>query len=232
MGCDIHLYVEKRVNGAWKAQGDFEREVEDGESYLVGGKGYSDRNYNLFAILADVRNGRGFAGIKTGEGFNPISHPRGLPDDVTAEVKEISDRWDCDGHSHSYFTLRDLLDYDWTQTTGLQGWCNMEEFLPWAACGNKFKSPRGYCGGVSGGAVVHLTDEEAATLVEHFRELNWNKRNEFIKQHSGKYALAKWQEYYHQASGSFWTYFIPELLTLAGGTAGMDDVRIVFFFDN
>lgn len=52
---------------------------------------YAGRNYNLFAILADVHNGYGFAGCDTGDPFVPIAPPRGLPDDVTQEVlKEYS----------------------------------------------------------------------------------------------------------------------------------------------
>ena len=38
------------------------------------------RDYNSFAVLGDVRNGLGFAGVKTGEGFNYITARRGLPD--------------------------------------------------------------------------------------------------------------------------------------------------------
>lgn len=44
------------------------------------------RNYDLFAMLAGVRNGRGFAGVVTGAGFNPISEPRGLPDDLSPHM--------------------------------------------------------------------------------------------------------------------------------------------------
>jgi len=50
---------------------------------------YGDRNYNAFAILADVRNGYGFAGCDTGDGFVPISTPKGFPDDMCEEVRKI-----------------------------------------------------------------------------------------------------------------------------------------------
>lgn len=83
------------------------------ESPEVLGWLYDNRNYDVFAILADVRNGRGFAGVKTGEGFVPISEPKGLPSNVSEEVKKESDYWEGDGHSHSYLTLQDLLTYDW-----------------------------------------------------------------------------------------------------------------------
>ena len=40
-----------------------------------------------------------------------MSDPKGLPEDVSDVVKEESDRWNGDGHSHSYFTLRELVEY-------------------------------------------------------------------------------------------------------------------------
>ncbi len=233
MGCDIHFFVEtKQPDGTWKADGEFQRD-EDGEwMSQIGRSLYCGRNYNLFAILADVRNGRGFAGIKTGDGFNPISDPRGVPDDASHEYKAIVDQWDGDGHSHSHHSLRQLLDFDWTQVTTCQGWCDMAEYLPWASRGHKREGPSGYCGGVSGREVKHLNEGEAAELVKQFNELSWNDREAFIKQHPNEYALAVWHPTYYDAAGSFISDTIPELLKLAGGTSGLDNVRIVFFFDN
>ena len=43
---------------------------------------YIPRNYLLFSVLADVRNGTGFAGVITYKPVVPISEPRGLPDDL------------------------------------------------------------------------------------------------------------------------------------------------------
>lgn len=59
MGCDIHLMVEvkDRKTNQWT-----EYDVADGAIKFIG------RNYNLFGILANVRNGFGFAQIDTGEG--------------------------------------------------------------------------------------------------------------------------------------------------------------------
>jgi hypothetical protein len=45
-----------------------------------------DRVYDVFAILADVRNGYGFAGVTSSSGFDPIAPGRGLPDDLSREV--------------------------------------------------------------------------------------------------------------------------------------------------
>ena len=234
MGCDIHFYVEKKQpDGTWKAHGAFEKEEdESGWISQTSGRLYSGRNYNLFSILADVRNGRGFAGIKTGEGFNPISEPRGVPEDASPEYKAIVEQWDCDGHSHSHHTLRQLLDFDWAQVTTCQGWCSMDDYLPWAAFAGNRERPKSYCGSVSGSEVKHLNEEAASELVSKFKGLGRDGRKELVEQHQSTYALSVWRPTYYDCAGSFISDTIPELLKLAGGTSGMDDVRIVFFFDN
>lgn len=104
MGCDIHIHTEvlKEINGTenW-VNGDFYRknpdrsfpfsEVEFEKVEVFGG-----RDYRLFAILADVRS----------DGNNPcISQPKGLPGDVTEEIKAEADDWGIDGHSHSFLSL-------------------------------------------------------------------------------------------------------------------------------
>ena len=67
MGCDIHSLAQVRKNGKWVTV-----------LQTVAG---DHRNYDTFAVLADVRNGYGFAGCDTGDGFEPISEPKGFPSD-------------------------------------------------------------------------------------------------------------------------------------------------------
>ena len=229
MGCDIHLYVEKKIGKDWEIQGELVRDT-DGWLNYKGPSFYDGRSYNTFAILANVRNGRGFAGCKTGEGFVPISEPRGVPDDASEEFKSFVALWGMDGHSHSYHTLRQLLDYDWTQTTRLQGWCNMLEWERWSRWGRaQGEGPDSYCGGVSGWNVKHITAAEADAL---FKDLPYNEREAVAEAHPHTYALAEWEEPYFRAASHFLSTTIPKLLALAGGTEHLDDVRIVFFFDN
>ncbi|WP_317970333.1 hypothetical protein [Paenibacillus sp. CCS19] len=64
------------------------------------------RNYLLFAILANVRNHYN---------IQPISQPKGLPEDVSHEVKKQSDEENGDAHTRSWLTLKELLEYDWQQ---------------------------------------------------------------------------------------------------------------------
>lgn len=70
----------------------------------------NDRNYTLFALLADVRNGRGFAGVVTGNPIIPLDQPRGVPSNASHGWLEEVESWDVDMHSHTWFTLRELLE--------------------------------------------------------------------------------------------------------------------------
>lgn len=107
MGCDIHMYVEyklvSREDAIWRC-GDYFR-INDPlseEPELKRIELYSSRNYNLFSVLADVRN-YGY--------MEYIADPRGLPGDATDYVKREYQAWGNDAHSCSYFTLRELIDY-------------------------------------------------------------------------------------------------------------------------
>ncbi len=73
MGCDIHGVFQRRDGSEWVDIATLWDE---------------ERHYQLFAVLAGVRNGYGFAGVPTGERVKPISSPRGLPKDFAYEFYE------------------------------------------------------------------------------------------------------------------------------------------------
>ena len=83
MGCDIHICTEinKSVNkndiwvnsDDWKYNPYYEIGNTDGEQKYKLKSIYRNRNYNLFAMLAGVRN---YSNI------TPIAEPRGIPHDV------------------------------------------------------------------------------------------------------------------------------------------------------
>lgn len=120
MGCDSHPCIEVYSRGAWRlryCRGAFYRQREkQGLSYeemdaLKSSyyKALDRRNYTLFAILADVRN---FDGA-----IAPLFPGRGLPENAAKRTfKEIPE--DGDYHSHTYFTLGELLDTDWDAQAG------------------------------------------------------------------------------------------------------------------
>lgn len=107
MGCDIHMHVEIR-NLRWHATDEWmcadyfsilDPTNPDCKPRLEEIYGY--RNYALFAVLADVRNG----------GYPCISYPKGLPDDACPYVKEDYESWRSDAHSCSYLTLGELVRF-------------------------------------------------------------------------------------------------------------------------
>lgn len=91
MGCDIHLVLEKHdPELGWVGIDTFTGH----ESRYT--KGYSspaarERNYKLFAALANVR------------GDGPL--PKGVPDDASQTTRFLVKDWGSDGHSHSWLPL-------------------------------------------------------------------------------------------------------------------------------
>jgi hypothetical protein len=62
---------------------------------------YQGRNYELFGVLAGVRD----------NSMNPIDEPRGIPDDISNETRKEYELWGRDAHTPTYFTLNELLDF-------------------------------------------------------------------------------------------------------------------------
>lgn len=109
MGCDIHFAVEVSSPPGllWRVDHIFE---------------HLPRNYADFARLANVRNGAG--------GPIPISMPRGLPFDVSDEVKAFLDSEDY--HSHSWVSGDEFSrawPWSWDSIKGsdvaLVGWASL-----------------------------------------------------------------------------------------------------------
>lgn len=252
MGCDIHSFVEVKRKGKWVAVKKVASDWYDAEDepndykHPFSKHPISNRNYDLFAILANVRNGSGFAGCDTGDGFEPISMPRDLPADVSPEVKRESDRMGEDGHSHSWLKLRELLDDKyWQKTTKHRGWVNVFEY-------SKFKQngkPSGWCGGVSGGNVKHVTNKQMDALLQKNIVLiakveAMKSRDDLSKTEQKKldaicstYTQVEWTESYKESVGkTFFTVTIPALKRLSSLKLDwkneFTDVRIVFWFDN
>lgn len=241
MGCDIHCYVEKRDGSKWVSADRWEPceyEPDSGRKTVpYGSRIYSGRNYDLFGILADVRNGRGFAGIRTGAGFNPISEPKGLPVDVSPEVKAESEGWGCDGHSHSWLTLSELLAYDWTQETEHQGDVDGVTFEKWARWNRaKGEAPEYWCGSCSGSSIIHISPEDMEARVKELnaelagmKDVTFAQREELTKARLGDlHTIVTWRQPYYKAVRSFLSDTMPRLFRLGSP----DNVRLVFWFDN
>jgi len=218
MGCDIHLFVEvKGKDGKWRIRRKSE-EVKIGDSFSYKRSLFDPgRNYDLFAILANVRNGFGFAGVKTGDGFIPMSKPKGIPDDASDYYMKKAEDYGCDGHSHSWHTLKDLLEFPWKDKTAtIQGVVDLATYEKWKAEGTLF--PTSWCGGVSGGGIKVLDESE-------YPNIEKGAKNIYLK--------CRWVARYYDTCEYFMDTILPRLMALAGSKKpNPEKVRIVFFFDN
>lgn len=225
MGCDIHSFAEvKDNNGKWNVVKEEvftnphyrKEDPQEGWNKPYQVELYSGRNYDLFAILANVRNGYGFAGVNTGEGFKPISEPKGLPDDISKTVKESAERWDEDGHSHSWFTVKELKEYDWHQLTMKRGVISLDQYKIFKDTGGY---PEMWSGGISGQEIITISEEDADKILDE----SVQKDPDLIY-----YVSYRWGIRYIESCKHFVEIVIPELEALGN----QEDVRIVFWFDN
>jgi hypothetical protein len=97
MGCDIHFHSEVKVKGIWHHHSDRR----------------FDRNYKVFSKMADVRNDAGIV---------PISKPKGWPADATLTSNMDNDKYGSDGHSHSWFSASEIVQFhDWLRKEAFTG---------------------------------------------------------------------------------------------------------------
>ena len=106
MGCDIHLFLEKKLyDGTWKSACDWSENVDYEDSSFgefIPVETYRIRNYWIFAILAGVRNCYG---------LKPIKFPRGIPEDLSNALKNNFLEWGCDAHTPTHYTVQEIFDH-------------------------------------------------------------------------------------------------------------------------
>jgi len=210
MGTDIHGVAQRRTAAGWQD---------------VPSSSWHHRDYQLFAALAGVRNGRGFAGIKTGDAIDPIAEPRGLPPDfeVIGDQHPLpKDVWEAyplakyyepgeegygslwmGDHSHSWLSADEILAWrDRAPIVWKTGVLARPEFEAW----RPGSAPEAYCGGVSGPGVVIVDMAEA-------------------KERPSSHVRVSWHEGLRERLG----YFFAEVERLR---AEHGEVRLVFGFDS
>lgn len=104
----------------------------------------------FFAFLADVRNDYD---------IKPLAKPKGLPEDVSDEVKEELD--DSDYHSHSYFTLGDLEVANIFQKIETTGMVSNEVAKAYREEGT---IPTSWCGYTNSEGYEQITWEDSLSL--------------------------------------------------------------------
>lgn len=208
MGCDIHLYTERRnQEGQWEAtrgtspshdlwMGWAKRDEDKGDTKGANNcremaKHYEDtltwfydgRNYSLFAVLNDVRNDYGFTYIFPRKGF---------PSDASGEVRSEFEQWDIiDAHSANHITLAELLAFNWDHPAMAHGMVDAETARAWREEG---KRPESWCAWTNAPGAV--TIEWPITYRDHLKR------------------------------------FIDRLPLLQALSDDPNNVRIVFWFDN
>ena len=171
MGTDIH--------GVWQKYDAAVNGWQDVESQYK-----QDRHYQLFAVLADVRNGYGFAGVPTGDRVLPIAFPRGLPEDFPVSenthcVEKLEYIKPCmrkyghsnedmyvwmGDHSHSWLTGEEILRWvKYAPTVVKVGVLSRAAYEAW----DKTGAPEAYYGSISGSGVLVVEEHERHAFPEH-----------------------------------------------------------------
>ena len=227
MGCDIHTVMQVKRKNGWKT--------------IYSNVGGEDRDYNSFAVLADVRNGSGFAGVKTGDGWVPIDFPRGLPEDFVTVGYDLTapnaphipggevyldfnhtyqeegdfTQWMGD-HIHSYVSLQEIewwIEKAMPERYTRTGVVELEEFI--RIKDKKLKRPNNWSGGVFGGGTKTVDASEfdpKDNTITHIR-IQWTE-----EAHRVLHYLKK----------------VVREMRIVAATAGVSstDVRMVFGFDS
>lgn len=173
MGTDIHAVFQARKGGIWE---DIITPFDEGRWYF------------LFSWLADVRNGYGFAGVRTGEPIKPIANPRGLPEDFQVEDGEYH-RIPSNAHRGRRAEWHRDEDADESEPYRLKvwmgdhshTWLTAEEIIhapnqPYQKCGIVSKevyekwtpgsAPEAYCGGIDGPGIKTICLEVQTSIGE------------------------------------------------------------------
>lgn len=274
MGCDIHLFVEKKQrDGSWALipppviakpfdwkhyyslpEDEREQYSESTVSYRYGQSPYSEnpiytdsygskylrswfdsRNYNLFSILANVRNDGNILDYKDA---------RGVPPDASEEYRKEAN---CsDYHHHSYFTLAELKE--WLGKLCKESF--IEEGVVSAYVAEQYlktrKSPTSWSRSISGGnirvfdladfmrfrsKITYLGDGKEPDGILKFADMSPFHRSYLdIPMHltyCQVYVKMSWIRSYEGVLGEF-TRMMNEVLQFGGP----DELRIVFHFDN
>ena len=168
MGCDIHAVLERKVEDKWEPVINLPEGAELDDF----------RNYDTFAVLADVRNGSGFAGCDTGDGIPIISEPRGFPKDMSMETTLWANEHNDWCHSESFLTLQEMLAFDWDQPITKRGVIGVNHYWDWKKSGEV--CPNSWAGGMSGYKTVILDER----IFDYEVATKWDKekptREEFI----------------------------------------------------
>ena len=109
MSCELHIFCEVRnkKTGKWKQVGKHFPVLSCKNGMYKTRHPFDWQSYSLFGFLADVRNY---------SGCTPISQPKGIPNNISHTISKEWEEWrTTEGHSDSFLTLRELLEFNYNK---------------------------------------------------------------------------------------------------------------------
>jgi len=138
MGCDIHIYLEKKINGNWVSADPFTIDLDGNLDVDRKKRIYRKRDYLVFSVLAGVRT------FPMPSEYWQKYEATGFPADADPLVKQVYDRYGIDAHTASSLTLKQVTAVDWEkEAVPLQfdGTARQKEIYDF--CKNKFINENG-----------------------------------------------------------------------------------------
>jgi hypothetical protein len=204
VGTDISYHAERRTLHGWEVCLS-DQVDEEGRPYRLDFYCGEERNYNLFAILADVKR-------FTNGGFEPIVPPRGFPTDSPAVGREALEPETYSSHNRTWLTLRELLEFPWYEKSiPFSVYVDAENFLHYRTDSrpqSASPSPLHGCRVVSNDEMERLITAGEDTSL--------------------KMTLISFGIPYAEFAGPFVTETLPLLQQLASP----DDIRLILSFDS
>jgi hypothetical protein len=208
MGCDIHFYVEREVNGSWVGAQCPQSTLPSWSSEKRRSSWYLGRSYILFGVLAGVRSNWLPTPIKV----------RGMPDKVSPLIKKEADKWKGDAHSHSYITLEELICFE-TLTAEQSLYLNLEDYRSFKKDRNNFYLTKGLFEPKEENIISVEEMERVSNLIAFSNDDKYKQKYVKITDQFPLVAFIK----------EFWDQCIPEMKKLHKDPS---KVRCVFWFDN
>ena len=232
MGTDIHLGVERLHNGSWEPLDVLPSHEELIEAYTnirsedpalgepaakLLGAWPMHRDYDLFAMLADVRNGVGFGGMKRAEPVTPLFAGRGRPEDTSFPLHD-GDHWLGGYHSFTWCTYAEAMKAPWTRGVSTYGVVEFSEWVRWKT--SEDLTPKMWSASIGGGGTKIVGEETALHLQESGEDTD-----------GLVYVTSQW-EWKPLADSPFRRWLLTPEFQAAAEKYGPENIRICMSFDS
>jgi len=208
------MFVERKINGVWEKVSEteapqhpyFELAADDRTKEIFSRNAWATgRNYALFGVLASVRSKQ----------FEAMIHPRGLPSDLSEDVKK--DYNEANHHTPSFYSLKELLSFK-DQGATATFFLNMTHYKKYKKEKKIDFTKEDYYIRVPGGS--NIVSVEKMDRLEKFAL--FGDEDDYITRVD--YAVP-----HVEISSHFWEKIVPAMQRLSDDP---ENVRLTFWFDN